>query len=297
MADITNYIRKEGLPGDLLGNLEMVTLNAGASFLRGEAANSFARVDNIIDDALLTFNTVTDPNLIKKITVDLGEHCLTVATNAITTYMTDRLSDLTDIAKISDRLLQSIGYWTTQKTLKPDQLLSYIVTQNIQDKNKKAQDDEQKQKLNDIKERISYGIGVCKEYKEKILGSLEGGISTITAYVTAGPDWVVSQANSYTALVVEKATTFIGSQAQFLENTRDAAIESLGCTIGTAAAGTINELAKLAAKKAKSQLEELIASAQIKLVNAIIKITMVLRQLTGLAFPINVTLPNITNLL
>lgn len=298
MAEITNYIRKEGLPGDLLGNLEMVTLNAGSSFLKGEATNIFSQVDNIIDDSLLTFNTVTDLDLIKKITVDLGQHCLTVATGAITSYLSDRFMDLIDVSAITDKVLQSVGYWTQEKIMKPAELLSAITEKpKVEQKSKKLLNEEQEKKLNDIKDKITGGYGKCMEFKDQVLGSLEAGIGTITAYVKMGPDWVVTQANSYTNLIVQKANGFIGSYAYFLENMRDSAIESLGCAIGTAAAETTNAALKLVLKKVESEKEQLAALVQVKAQNVIAKAVMIVRQLTGIAIPpIFPPMPKLTDL-
>ena len=298
MSNPTNYIRKEGLPGDLLGNLEMVTLNAGSSFLRGEAANVFSRVDNIIDDSILTVNTLIDPQLYKKITVDLGQHCLTIATQAVTSYLSDRFADLTNLNSIGDKLLESVGYWTTEKMMKPADLLSKIKEKKAEEETKKFRDKEQEKKLNDIKDKITNGFGQCVEFKDKVLGSLESGISTITAYVQQGPDWVISQANSYTNLIIKKANGFIGSYALMLENVRDAAIESLGCAIGTAAAEAINSAQIFVLKKSQSLIEKTVADAQVKVQNAITKAIMVVRQLTGIAIPpIYPPLPKLTDIL
>ena len=122
------YISKDTLPGDLLGNLEQVTLNAGSSFLAGAATSSFAKTGNIVSNTGVIINTVTDPNLYKKLTTDLIQHAVTVTTNELTSYMMDKTTELLDFGKITSVLTESITYWTKENLMTPGEILEIVKT-------------------------------------------------------------------------------------------------------------------------------------------------------------------------
>ena len=279
------YITKDNLPGDLLGNLEAVTLNAGSSFLAGQATSSFAGVGNIVSNAGTIYNTVTDINLYKKITTDLIAHAVTVTTNELTSYIMDKTTELLDFNKLTGVLTDSIAYWTKAKLKTPGEILAEIATTNLQVEQAKQAAKEQKEGIANIINNITYTVGVLKNYADKTIGSLDAGLSTITAYLTMGPDWVVTKVNSYVALGIERTESFIDEQLRFLIRGRDTAIDALGQGIGSGAAEVVNKIAIGAAKKIKSDSEGLIAQVQVKATNAIVKAVMIIRQLTGIAIP------------
>lgn len=291
------YISKDTLPGDLLGNLEQVTLNAGSSFLAGAATNSFAKTGNIVSNAGVIINTVTDPNLYKKLTTDLIQHAVTVTTNELTSYMMDKTTELLDFGKITSVLTESITYWTKENLMTPGEILEIVKTKKVQEEQEKQAKEDQKRGINDIIKNLTKTAGDIKDYGDKIIGSLDSGLSTITAYLTMGPDWVVNKVNSYVALEIEKAESFIGTYTDIAIQARDSAIDTIGHGIGVGAAGIVNNIAIGAAKKTKADSEGLIANVQTKATNAIVKAIMMIRQLTGIAIPpIIPPLPKLTSL-
>lgn len=298
MADIGTYIKRENLPGDLWGNLEAVTVNAGSRFLSGEASNIFnGSVRNIIDNSTLLYNTVTNQALIDKLSKQLIEHCVTITTNELIAYMKDKTTDLLSLDKIQNVLADSVTYWTKEKLLSPGEILEKIATKDIDKENKKRQTQIQKEQMSNIKTTITDGVGKIKEFTENTLNSLDSGLSTITAYITQGPDWVITQANTYVGVAINKVESFISTQTDFLERSRDAAIDSLGNALGTMAANIVNTVALNAAKKAKSEAEKLISITQTKVLNVITKAIMIVRQLTGIAIPpVYPKLPSLTSL-
>lgn len=293
-----NYITKDNLPGNLLGNLEAVTLNAGSSFLSGQATTSFAKVGNIVSNTGTIVNTVADPNILKQISTDLIQHAVTVTTNELKSYIMDKTTELLDFGKVTGVLAESIAYWTKENLITPGEILDIIKTKKVDEEQKKQAKEDQEKGINDVKETLTNTVGTIKDYGDKIIGSLDSGLQTITAYVTMGPDWVVNKVNSYVALGIEKAESFIGSQADFAIQARDTAIEALGQGIGAGAAAIVNKVAIGAAKKLKSDSEGLIANVQTKATNAIVKAVMMVRQLTGIAIPpIIPPLPKLTDLI
>lgn len=298
MADIGTYIKRENLPGDLLGNLEAVTINAGSKFLAGEASNIFnGHPRNIIDNSQVIYNTVTDVNLINKLSKQLIEHAVTITTNELIAYLKDKTTDLLSLDKIQNVLADSILKWTKEKTMTPQEILEHIVTKNIDKESKKQQKNLQKTQLANIKNRITEGVGNVKKYTNDTLGDLDKGLSTITAYITQGPDWVITQTNTYVSLAINKVESFIGQQTYILEKGRDDAIDALGETVGTMAANIVNTIAINTAKKAKANAEKLISVAQTKVLNVITKAVMIVRQLTGISIPpVYPKLPNLVSL-
>ena len=291
------YIDRNNLPGDLIGNLESVTVNAGSAFLAGEAANLLKKPANIVDNSLKIYNTVTDINVIKSITTDLVEHSATVVVNELTSYITDKTTDLLSVNKMVDALGNSVTYWTKEYLLKPEEILSIIQTKEVEKENKKKEEKKKNEKLEAIKEKSTAAIGTCKKYVEKTVSSLDAGISTIAAYVSLGPDWVITQVNSYVSQVIEKAEGFIGSYTNLAIRTRDTAIDVLGNGIGYMAASTVNGIAILTAKKAKAKIEQEMTDKLIKAQNIIIAAVMKIRQLTGIAIPATfIPLPKISKL-
>ena len=291
------YISKDTLPGDLLGNLEQVTLNAGSSFLAGAATSSFAKTGNIVSNTGVIINTVTDPNLYKKLTTDLIQHAVTVTTNELTSYMMDKTTELLDFGKITSVLTESITYWTKENLMTPGEILEIVKTKKVQEEQEKQAKEDQKRGINDIIKNLTKIAGDIKDYGDKTIGSLDSGLSTITAYLTMGPDWVVNKVNSYVALGIEKAESFIGTYTDIAIQARDSAIDTIGHGIGVGAAGIVNNIAISAAKKAKADSEGLIANVQTKATNAIVKTIMMIRQLTGIAIPpVIPPLPKLTSL-
>ena len=291
------YISKDTLPGDLLGNLEQVTLNAGSSFLAGAATSSFAKTGNIVSNTGVIINTVTDPNLYKKLTTDLIQHAVTVTTNELTSYMMDKTTELLDFGKITSVLTESITYWTKENLMTPGEILEIVKTKKVQEEQEKQAKEDQKRGINDIIKNLTKIAGDIKDYGDKTIGSLDSGLSTITAYLTMGPDWVVNKVNSYVALGIEKAESFIGTYTDIAIQARDSAIDTIGHGIGVGAAGIVNNIAISAAKKTKADSEGLIANVQTKATNAIVKAIMMIRQLTGIAIPpVIPPLPKLTSL-
>ena len=298
MAHIGTYIKKENLPGDLLGNLEAVTINAGSRFLSGQASNVFGgSARNVVDNAQVIYNTVTDKNLIDRLSRRLIEHCVTVATREITSYLSDKTTDLLSLHKIKDVLFDSISEHTKANIIPPGELLKKIETKNVEKEYKKIQDDMRNSQIENIKNNITSGVGAIKEFADRTIGSLDAGLSTITSYLTFGPEWVLTQTDSYVAAAINKVQSFIGTYANSLIAARDTAIDSVGESIGKMAANTVNMIAENKLKKAKSDKEKLISLTQTKALNVVAKIAMQLRQLTGIAIPIKFPkIPKLTSL-
>ena len=168
------YIKRENLPGDFLGNLEAVTINAGSKFLSGQASNIFnGQVNNIVSNSMLIYNTVTDKSLIDKLSKQLIEHCVTVVTNELTTYVKDKTTDLLSLDKIQNVLADSITYWTKEKILSPKEILDKIATKNIEKEDKKRQAQIQKDQLANIKTTITNGVGDIKDFMNNTISSLD----------------------------------------------------------------------------------------------------------------------------
>ncbi len=285
MADIKSYIKKEDLPGDLIGNIDAITINVGSKFLAGEASNVFAREKKIVSDAVTAVNTVIDPNLISKLSKELIEHAITVTTKELTSYVIDKTEDLLSVSKITDGLTYWTSYWTKAHIKPMSEILAAINTKSVEDENKKNQEKIKTEKIDELKNSISEGIGKINEFRDNTLNSLEAGIGTITSYITLGSKWIITQTNTYVDLAINKTESFIGNQAQLIENTRDQALSSIGNMVGSMAADIVNRQAEKAAKKAKTKAEELISTVQTKALNAITKAIMIVRQLTGIAIP------------
>ena len=82
-----------------------------------------------------------------------------------------------------------------------------------------------------------------------------------------------------------------------LERSRDAAIDTLGKSVGLMAANITNQISINLAKKKKADAEKLISLTQTKVLNVITKAVMVVRQMTGIAIPpVYPKLPKITSL-
>lgn len=285
MADIKSYIKKEDLPGDLIGNIDAITINVGSKFLAGEASNVFAREKKIVSDAVTAVNTVIDPNLISKLSKELIEHAITVTTKELTSYVIDKTEDLLSVSKITDGLAYWTSYWTKAHIKPMSEILASINTKSVEDENKKNQEKIKTEKIDELKNSISEGIGKINEFRDNTLNSLEAGIGTITSYITLGSKWIITQTNTYVDLAINKTESFIGNQAQLIENTRDQALSSIGNMVGSMAADIVNRQAEKAVKKAKTKAEELISTVQTKALNAITKAIMIVRQLTGIAIP------------
>jgi len=285
MTDIKSYIKKEDLPGDLIGNIDAISINVGSKFLAGEASNVFVREKKIASDAVTAFNTVTDPALISKLSKELIEHAITVTTKELTSYVIDKTEDLLSPSKIADGLTYWTTYWTKQHIKPMSEIMAAINTKSVEEENKKLQESVKNEQIDKIKNDISEGIGKINEFRDNTLNSLEAGIGTITSYITLGSKWVITQTNSYVALAINKTESFIGEKAAIIEAARDNALSGIGNMIGSMAADIVNKQAEKAAKKAKNKAEELISSVQTKALNAITKAIMVVRQLTGIAIP------------
>lgn len=280
------YISKEGLPGDLLGNLENVAVNAGSAFLAGEAANLMKKPANIASNAMVMYNSVVDPSVINKITVDLAQHSATVVVNELSSYLTDKTTELLSIDKMLGVLTESTAYWLKEYTISPAEFVSMVRTVKVEDTNKKAEENSKNEKINMVKEKMSEYYGKCKDFYDKNVGALDDGISTITAYVSLGPDWIVTQTNSYVSQLINKVEGYIDSTTKMAIKFRDNTIDTVGQTLGKTAAATVNAIALRTAKKLKTEAEQLISDTLLKVQNVLASALMIVRQLTGIAVPI-----------
>ena len=279
-----NYIRKEDLPGDLLGNLEAATVNAGLDFLSGNSSVVAPEV-GILNNASIIKNTL-DPDLLTKITKDLVDYSVQKTKEELTAYISDRTTELLDFNKMTGVLAESITYWTKEKTMSPAEVLASIQTKKVKDEADKVQQQQKESTISNLKESGASTFGVAKEYVENTINALDSGIASITAYVSRGPDWVVENVNKYVSLGIHKAETFIGEQVDTAVRARDAAIDALGQGLGSSAAEVINQVSLNAAKKTKANSEALISQTQTKAMNAITKAIMTVRQITGVAIPV-----------
>lgn len=280
-----NYITKQNLPGDLLGNLEAATANAGADFLAGNSS-VVGREVGILNNASVIAGTVTDPALYKKITKDLLDYSVQITKEELTAYISDRTTELLDFNKMTGVLAESVAYWTKEKTMKPAEILAAVQTKKVKDEAKKEQEKQKSATISNLKDSGASTVGAAKEYVDNTINALDDGIASITAYVSRGPEWVIENTNKYVSLGIHKAETFIGAQVDTALRARDAAIDALGQGLGTSAAEVINQMAITAAKKTKSTTETGIAQVQIKAMNAITKAIMMVRQITGVAVPV-----------
>lgn len=291
-----NYISKQDLPGDLLGNLEAATANAGADFLSGNSS-VVSREVGILNNASIIKNTVTDPAIYKKITKDLLDYSVQITKEELTAYISDRTTELLDFGKMTGVLADSVAYWTKEKTLSPAEVLATVQTKNVKDEAKKEQEKQKSATIANLKDSGTSTVGAAKEYVDNTINALDAGIASITAYVSRGPDWVVENTNKYVSLGIHKAETFIGEQVDTALRARDAAIDALGQGLGTAAAEVINQMAITAAKKTKASTEGAVAQVQVKAMNAITKAIMLVRQITGVAIPpVYPSMPKLTDL-
>ena len=297
MSDIGTYIKAENLPTDLLGRLEAVTINSGANFIAGKATSAFADLRETAGNVTTAINTLSPSNLIS-IGKELTEHAITITTNELSSYISEITTDLLNFDGIVSRLTESIAYWTKVNTKSTQEILDSLKTTNV----KNTSDDNLKklkeEGIAQVKEKVSEGLNNITTFYNENIKSLENGLNTITAYITNGPDWVITTTNSYVEQVINKVEGFISQQSNSIISFRDSTIDSIGRRIGTAAAAPINSLALSVAKKAKANSEKLISQAQTKALNGLTKAMMVVRQLTGIAVPtVFPKLPKLTSLL
>ena len=291
-----NYIRKEDLPGDLLGNLEVASKNAAIDFLNGNSSVASPEV-NILNDVSIIANTVTDKELLKKITTDLIDYSVQLTKEELTAYISDKTTELLDFNKMTGVLAESVTYWTKEKMMSPAEILDKIQTKNVSEEAEKAREETKQSTISNLKDSGSATFGVVKDYAENIINSLNSGIPTITAYISRGPDWVISNVNTYVSLGIHKAESFIGEQVNNAINARNAAIDALGEEIGGATAEVTNQIALNTAKKAKASSEAMVSQTQTKAMNAITKALMLVRQITGVAIPpVYPPMPKLTDL-
>ena len=291
-----NYIRKEDLPGDLLGNLEVASKNAAIDFLNGNSSVASPEV-GILNNASIIANTVTDKELLKKITKDLIDYSVQLTKEELTAYISDKTTELLDFNKMTGVLAESVTYWTKEKMMSPAEILDKIQTKNVSEEAEKAREETKQSTISNLKDSGSSTFGTVKDYAENIINSLDSGISTITAYISRGPDWVISNANTYVSLAIHKAESFIGEQVNNAINARNAAIDALGEEIGGATAEVTNQIALNTAKKTKASSEAMISQTQTKAMNAITKAIMLVRQITGVAVPpVYPPMPKLTDL-
>lgn len=296
-VDIGTYIKAENLPGDLLGRLEAVSLNSGANFLAGKASSAFAREKKLVDNALTSLNTITNPEVLKSISTDLIQHAVQVTTNRLSAYISEKTTELLDFKGMVGTLTNSITYWTKESLMTPQQILEEIKTKNIEQENKKLMENIQNEGVENIKTNVSDIVGKINEFYNTNMNRLGDGLETITAYITNGPSWVISTVNSYVSQVINKVEGFVGAQVNSVISFRDKTIDSIGQKVGTGLAQPINTIAINTAKKTKTNAEKLISISQTKAMNGISQAMMAVRKITGIAIP-NVfpKLPKLTSL-
>ena len=291
MSKPNNYLTLGELPSDLLERIQAVTITSAANFISGKATTAFARELDIYNNSMLAFNTAKDiTQNITKIGQDLTELCVKKVTTEILAYIQDKQSEILSFDGVMTRLTQGIAYHTKENLLSPADILKKVTLKQdkvLEQEEKKKQENN----ISNLKNSVSEKFGKAKEIVDNTINSVQSGVSTITAYVTNGPDWVVSKLNSYIGLVIDKSQSFIGIQANAIQNLKNSAIDSIAEGIGTAAAVKINKKAEEVAAENIAKAEKLIVTVQLKATALISKALMIVRELTGIAVPLK--LPSI----
>lgn len=282
----SNYFSLSDLSQDLLTRMEAVTISSGANFLAGKATTAFARELDIYNNSMLAFNTVKDmTENIEKIGKELVEMSVQKVTNGILSYIQDKQTEVLSFDGIMSRFTNQVLAYTKANLMSPADILKKVTL-----KQDKVLEEEEKKKqengIANLKNSVTENFGKAKEVVDNTINSVQRGVQTITAYVTNGPQWVVTKLNSYIGLVVDKSQQYIGMVANTIQNMKNSAIDSLAEGIGTAAAVKINKKAEEVAAENISKAEKLMVTVQLKATALISKALMIVRELTGIAVPL-----------
>ena len=281
-----NYLSIGQLPQDLLQRMEAVTLSAGTNFIAGEATSAFAPAIGVYNNSMVAINAAKDfANNVEEIGKELINMSAKKIQSEIVSYVQDKTTELLSFSGVMTYFTKSVAYHTKQNLLSPAEILKKVTK-----KQDKIQEEEQKkaqeESINNVKNSIIGKVGEIKSKVDETLGTVNDGLSMITAYVTNGPKWVVTKLNSYIGLVIDKSQSFIGSQAEKIENIKQSAISNIAETVGRVAAEKINNAAISVAKDNITKAEKLMITVQLKAMGLISKAMMMIRELTGIAVPI-----------
>ena len=289
-----NYLTIGQLPQDLLQRMEAVTLSAGTNFLSGQVTTAFAPAIDVYNNSMVAINAAKDLTAnIENIGKELINMSVKKIQSEIVSYVQDKTTELLSFSGMMTYFTKSVAYHTKANLLSPGDILQKV-TQKQDKVQEKAQKKAQEESINNIKSSITDKVGEIKSKVDETLGTINDGLGMITAYVTNGPKWVVTKLNSYIGLVIDKSQSFIGSQAEKIENIKQSAISNVAETVGRVAAEKINNAAISVAKDNVAKAEKLMITVQLKAMGLISKAMMMIRELTGIAVPIKLPKLNLT---
>ena len=281
----TNYLTLSELSQDLLSRMEAVTISSGANFLMGQATTAFAREIDIYNNSMLAVNTAVDTaKNIEKISKELVEISVKKVTGELLSYIQDKQTQILSFDSALKRLGERTLAYTKENLLSPADILSKV-TQKQDDVLAKNEEKKKEENISNLKNTITEKFGKAKDVVNNTINSVQSGVSTITAYVANGPDWVVSKLNSYIGLIIDKSQSFIDNTANAIEGVKNSAIDSLAQSIGLSAAEKINRKAEQVAAENIAKAEKLLVQTQLKAMSLITKALMLVRELTGIAIP------------
>lgn len=281
----TNYLTLGELSQDLLSRMEAVTLSSGTNFLMGKATTAFAREIDIYNNSMLAVNTAVDTvKNIEKISKELVEISVKKVTNELLSYIQDKQTQILSFDGVLRRLGERTLAYTKENLLSPADILSKV-TQKQDEVLEKNEEKKKNENIANLKNTVTEKFGKAKDVVNNTINSVQSGVSTITAYVANGPDWVVSKLNSYIGLIIDKSQGFIDNTANAIEGVKNSAIDALAHSIGLSAAEKINRKAERVAAENIAKAEKLLVQTQLKAMSLITKALMIVRELTGIAIP------------
>lgn len=289
---------KNSLGPDMFNTLSDQAIDAGSSFLAGQATSAFTKVMNVSSVKSVT-NLATsamgtafivkealDPNMLKQLTTGLITTAVTTVSSAATEIISRETSKLTQkVTNIPQSIVSyAMSYFNSYKKSLGEVLKELMMGSEKLAEQESEQSDKKKENnfINNVKEKISYVNEKVTYYTDKVTPVVE----MIASYTANGPDWIADKMNKEVNALIEDVDKFIVQQTDSINKGIDDFCRKTGEKKGEKMVKAYNDKLDKQAKKQQAKINTLKSKALTKAKALLQEGLLKVMALTGINIPI-----------
>lgn len=255
------------LSPELIEKLKKIQINPAAQFQNGEGTSAFSDNNNQSSE-------------IADIQSQVISEGVTYISSQVLSYNTDCVKTMTSTSFMSE-LPSLISYHTANNIKKPSDIAKEASSgpkdKEIQKQEEENSKKEQEKFMSDTNEKVSK----MNETVDKIISGIEPKLTTLSSYITQGPDWVEQQISLLSKATVDNASKDMSKTVEDCEKSKKEWLNKTAEKQGKQAAEKTNKQAVESQKENIKKSERGVKNAQNKALASAQQIIMKLIGLLG----------------
>ena len=231
---------------ELTEKVKSIEINQNKNFMNGEETSSFGNTAN---------SNVKEQS---EISSEVVMEASTYITQVMTNLLSNAITHITSLSIIGE-LPNVVATYTLAYTKSIGEIVAELKSGPIDKKNEQQEKEAQEKEKSEMLNNISEAAKKLSEKHEKIMGTVEEKLNSITSYITAGADWVNRKVNDFTYNLIKNCDKDFSDKSAEIEEKKRKWVNETGKKTGMAAAEQINKVTKFDQKyiidKAKRLIE------------------------------------------